>query len=130
MYTESLLEKGYDYLYLRKDKDKLTSHGLLILYKNELFTQLDYQEVFYDVLSEFNSPHVITQTGNVAQLLCLQFKKIPEKRIIITNTHLYWRPSAYSIKIKQAFMLLEKLEEMVSKQECPAVLCGGNFILV
>jgi hypothetical protein len=90
------------------------------------FKNLGYKEVFYDSLNDFNSQNVVLLTGNVAQILHLECKAT-KKQFLLTNTHLYWKPEAVSIKIKQVCMLMESILEYKGHRHLPVILCGGNF---
>ncbi len=96
----------------------------MILYKSDRFEKIDYRQVFYDSTHDFNSPNVESETGNAGQILCLE-DKATLLRFLITNTHLYWRPDASAIKIKQACILLENILEMNKDHNWPVILCGG-----
>lgn len=90
------------------------------------FTKIDYHELRYDSLNDFNCSHVVLETGNSAQILRLRWNQ-SGKEFFVTNTHLYWRPEACAIKLKQSFMLIEKLLDLRGDNQDPVILCGGIF---
>ncbi len=71
---------------------------------------------------------------NVAQLVLLRQLKDangkalrpgePGSRLLVCNTHLFWDPEYADVKLWQAHMLVRELEQFVSKERVPVILCG------
>lgn len=56
-----------------------------------------------------------TQKDNIATLIVLQSVDEPSFKLIIGNTHLFWVPSAASLRILQAHMLAQAVMELKTK---------------
>ena len=118
-----LKDYGYDW---KLKKKSVNGHGLAIIYKMSRLFIKDYKEINYDQINNFNSCFVTLETGNMAQMIYFEILN-SNRNIIITNTHLYWRPDASAIKIKQAWTLIESLYDFKSKHDATVLLCGGNL---
>lgn len=94
-YEEIFTSMGYTVKYHHYPTKK---HGCGIAYKNEKFDVIDYETVDYNT-DKLSSPSFMT--GNVAQLLALQYKENPKIGFVVGNTHLYWRPSANYERFRQ-----------------------------
>ncbi|KAJ3296743.1 hypothetical protein HK104_001253 [Borealophlyctis nickersoniae] len=148
----NLVQAGYDWVYLKKNPEKQGGHGLCIAWKKDKFSKQKYQSVFYDE-STFTHPTPVTPvTNNIGQILGLRFHEAAADGavdqgtarnsvgIVVTNTHLYWRPPAQYEKLRQAYVLLEEavkfrremeheqdMEEGMSEErgrKWPLLLCG------
>ena len=115
---------GYECLYSKKDPNKENGHGLLIAFKKERLQGLEFKKIYFDECRDFISPCKVSETGNIAQIVEFLDLKT-QKRFILSNTHLYWRPTAHVIKIQQACTLIKAL--MIQKgdsKDTPMLLCG------
>ena len=123
-----ILEKEFESIHGARALDAVQTRSVSrVLYIYTLrFLKLDYRQVAFDDTHDFNSLNVESQTGNGAQILFLEDKRT-RSRLMVGNTHLYWRPDASAIKIKQACILLENILEMNKDHQCPMVLCGGEI---
>jgi mRNA deadenylase 3'-5' endonuclease subunit Ccr4 len=125
LFEPELKNHGYDWEIKKKSPD---GHGLAILYKRNVLLKKDYRAISYDEINSFNSSFVCLETGNIAQLL--KFEIISTNRtIIVSNTHLYWRPEASAIKIKQAWTLIESLFDFKGDSDATVLLCGDWNIM-
>jgi mRNA deadenylase 3'-5' endonuclease subunit Ccr4 len=105
-----------DHRYLRKPGGK---HGLAVLWDPKVLTCLEYDTLVYEASGEAEFPDPdgiggapLTSGGenrrNVAQFIAL--RHVPTQAIIIlSNTHLYWRPEAEQVKLRQATELAHGL---------------------
>ena len=117
-----LRENGYDWRLKKKSEN---GHGLAILFKSQKLELTNYTEISFDEINNFNSCRVLLETGNIAQIISLRVIST-DRQLIVSNTHLYWRPEASAIKIKQACMLLESLYTLNSNDNLPIIMCGGT----
>lgn len=103
--------------------------GCGIAYKNEKFDMMDYNTVDYTT-DNTSSPSFMT--GNIAQMIALQFKANPEVGFIVGNTHLYWKPCASYERFRQITIYKKRFMEFKSRlmmnynQRWISVLLGGN----
>ncbi|TPX60780.1 hypothetical protein SpCBS45565_g07421 [Spizellomyces sp. 'palustris'] len=111
-----LQSAGYDYEYLKKNPEKEFGHGLCILWKKEMFAKHKCQSIFFDDSPLTHPTPVTPVTHNIGQLLALKFL-LPSLSpahggvpgVVITNSHLYWRPRAQYEKLRQAYVMLEEV---------------------
>ncbi|KAI9090282.1 Endonuclease/exonuclease/phosphatase [Phlyctochytrium arcticum] len=114
----ALQDAGYDSEYLQKNSEKGTGHGLCIIWKRDLFRKHAYVPLHYDDSPLTHPTPKTPVTNNIAQMIALEFisssadtqsprtSRIPG--LIITNTHLYWRPIAQYERLRQAYVLLQE----------------------
>jgi len=67
--------------------------------------------------------------GNFGIIACFVHRLIPNKRIVICNTHLYWNPEYEYVKLRQAHYLCVKAKEFLhelkdSGVETHLIFCG------
>jgi 2',5'-phosphodiesterase len=67
----------------------------------------------------------------IAQIAVLQHVRDPSKRVVVSNTHLFFRYDGDLIRLLQAAALVEqvklKREELVAESPPPAILMGGDL---
>jgi len=115
-----LTTHGYSWEIKKKSP---TGHGLAIIYKNNKLLKKEYRAINYDEINSFNSSFVLQETGNVAQMISFEIINT-NRTIIVSNTHLYWRPEASAVKIKQACTLMGCLFDFKGDSDVPMLLCG------
>lgn len=93
--------------------------GIAILY-NTLKFQLEHEET----LSFAPLMTALEAVPNIAQILV--FSQHPQQsKIIVSNTHLFWRPEFDCLRVLQAHRLRKRIEELKSLHPgCITVMCG------
>jgi len=144
IYEPQFKKFGYDSVYHKKNETSLNGHGLCIIWKKNMFEKQLYKPIHFDQSHLTHPTNISPITNNVAQLIALQFKEDSSSSsssppspspcssssplgVILTNHHLYWRPSAQFVKLRQCLVLLEELKEfsMELKKSWPTFICGG-----
>lgn len=120
-----LREYGYDWVLVKKSRN---GHGLAVLFKTSRLKIKEYQTIKYDEINNFNSCFVTLETGNMAQIMSFEIIGT-NTTIIVSNTHLYWRPEASSIKIKQVWTLIESLFKFKGNSNSTVLMCGDWNII-
>lgn len=94
-YKEVFENMGYNVRYHHHPTKK---HGCGIAYKHEKFREVKYTTVDYNT-DDTCAPSFMT--GNIAQIIGLEFNDNPKVGFVVGNTHLYWRPSANYERFRQ-----------------------------
>jgi mRNA deadenylase 3'-5' endonuclease subunit Ccr4 len=111
---------AYDYLHRYKQKGK---HGCLIAWKRSQFQLIRSDWIHFDESPLTTPTHLFPNTGNIA--LLAEFQHIAsEQRIIVTNHHLYWIPKGNYLRLRQLFVLFDKLQSW-NPNHYPIFSCGG-----
>ncbi|KAI8820729.1 Endonuclease/exonuclease/phosphatase [Fimicolochytrium jonesii] len=126
-----LEREGYDWEYLRKVKEKENGHGLCIIWKKSIFYKHASQSLFYDT-SPLTHPTTLTPlTNNIAQLLALKLHRPAGGvgGILLSNTHLFWKPFFRYERSRQGWVLMDAVErfrrELVGAGgKWPGFVCG------
>ncbi|KAG2388652.1 hypothetical protein C9374_000091 [Naegleria lovaniensis] len=115
-------------------------YGLVIGYKKDKFNLLKFKVVDYRLqalsMSKFDVNHEssccnetshstsilppmtvleqceMNQSGNIALLAVLQCNNDPNCGVILSNTHLYWRPESNVVRVRQELVLLHEMNEL------------------
>ncbi|KAI9202058.1 Endonuclease/exonuclease/phosphatase [Polychytrium aggregatum] len=138
-----LADAGYDHVFLKRNMEKEGGHGLCIIWKSAMFKKIDYRPLVYDESPLTHPTPINPFTGNVAQLLALGVVQPHTARcslgVIVTNTHLFWRPEANYERLRQSYVLMSAAAEFKRailsgssefhdsteiKDEWPIFLCG------
>ncbi|ORZ07646.1 Endonuclease/exonuclease/phosphatase [Absidia repens] len=105
-YKDALAKLGYTTLFHRHETKR---HGCVIAYRETMWKQIEYRTLDYDT-DESCKP---TQTtGNIGQLVALAYRQDNDDDhnlsggggVIISNTHLYWRPPSTYERCRQALI--------------------------
>ena len=67
-------------------------------------------------------------TPNIAQLLVLKDTKT-DTHLVVSNTHLFWRPEFDSLRALQAHRLRKRIDEICSElmlEQPLIIMCGGK----
>ena len=95
--------------------------GICVVYDAE-----KYHSVHEEVMSFAPLMAALEAVPNVAQILVLHGKAGP--RVIVSNTHLFWRPDFDCLRVLQAHRLRRRLEELKSddlnSSSAVIVMCG------
>ncbi|KAJ3159410.1 hypothetical protein HDU86_001728 [Geranomyces michiganensis] len=133
----ALRAAGYDWEYLRKTPEKQDGHGLCIAWRRNKFVKHLYRAIHYDDHPLTHPTPVTPETRNAGQIIALKFVEDasasdPAKAsgILISNTHLFWRPTARYEKLRQAWVLINEM--MVTRKDLnragptvwPMFMCG------
>ncbi|AHY76741.1 ADI_G0049340.mRNA.1.CDS.1 [Saccharomyces cerevisiae] len=112
---------GYDGQYYR---NATKNHGVAIMWRRELFHQVDKMLIDYDKESS-ESISTRTTTNNVGLVLALKFsekvlsnlgKKSSKKcGILIGTTHLFWHPFGTYERTRQCYIVLKKMKEFMHR---------------
>ncbi|KAI9281065.1 Endonuclease/exonuclease/phosphatase [Sporodiniella umbellata] len=108
VYQEALSKLGYDTVYYHHASKK---HGCVIAFKRNKFKQVQYKEVDYNT-DPLCAPS--TMTGNVAQVVALEYTSKPNIGFVVGNTHLYWRPSCNYERFRQTLIYVKHLLDFKS----------------
>lgn len=98
-------ELGYEYLYKRRTNDK--RDGLLLLYRGDQFTLLDYAKV-----ELYQSSIEILNRDNVGIIAKLSLRDSPETQIVVATTHLLYNPRRNDVRLAQIQLLLAEIERI------------------
>ncbi|CAO3595808.1 unnamed protein product [Absidia cylindrospora] len=107
-YKDALTKLGYTTLFHRHETKR---HGCVIAYRDTMWKQIEYRTLDYDT-DESCKP---TQTtGNIAQFVALAYRQDNDGDhglsggggggVIVSNTHLYWRPPSTYERCRQALI--------------------------
>ncbi|KAI8999213.1 Endonuclease/exonuclease/phosphatase [Gaertneriomyces semiglobifer] len=121
-------------------KEKEGHHGLLVLWKRDRFELVKREEIVYDAWRERYTPSQpqpddihdqntdfnvgLEYTGNIAQIVALKPVDTSSHGgedskmgrggmvggVVVTNTHLHWRPTFHFERLRQVGILLERLK--------------------
>lgn len=108
-YKDALFKLGYETKYTKYSTKK---HGCGIAYRRNKFNFVDFDTIDYDADTSCPPSRL---TGNVGQLLALEFVDNPKLCIIVGNTHLYWRPSANYERLRQAIIFSNRMLDFKAK---------------
>ncbi|KAI8979541.1 Endonuclease/exonuclease/phosphatase [Mycotypha africana] len=107
-YQQELIQMGYNVEYCHHPTKK---HGCAIAFKEHVFKMVDYETIDYGT-DHLSLPSY--GTGNIAQLIALQYKNDPIG-FIVGNTHLYWRPIAGYERARQSIIYSNTLLEFYDR---------------
>lgn len=118
-WKEKLQSLGYetyfDYQYNPSKEFRPFSYGLAFGFKSEKFNMLERDLVLMkqELLEQHDhnkhsSPKEMSElekeeirhSGNIAQVFALQSKEFVNEGLLITNTHLYWRPESNYVRLR------------------------------
>ncbi|KAL7313457.1 RNA exonuclease ngl2 [Mucor circinelloides] len=108
-YEAMFIEMGYKVMYYPHPTKR---HGCGIAYKESKFDSVEYATVDYNTDTTCPPSYM---TGNVAQLLALQWKSDPSIGFVVGNTHLYWRPTSNYERFRQIIIYSNRLLEFKQK---------------
>ncbi|KAI8065642.1 Endonuclease/exonuclease/phosphatase [Gongronella butleri] len=130
-YKEALEKLGYATTYHQHESKR---QGCVIAYQADAWEQVAYRTV--DLDTDASCPPTMA-TGNVAQLMALATRdKHPRRRVLLGNTHLYWRPPSTYERCRQGLIYQRRLwdmhreltssenDENGKKADFTPVLCG------
>ncbi|XP_032686865.1 protein angel homolog 2 [Odontomachus brunneus] len=121
-------ELEYEYLYKRRTNDK--KDGLLLLYRGDQFTLLDYAKV-----ELYQSGVDILNRDNVGIIAKLSLRDSPETQIVVATTHLLYNPRRNDVRLAQTQLLLAEIERIAfieNTQKGPKylpIILAGDFNL-
>jgi len=123
-WNPTMLSNGFQSVY--KANSKSGNHGCAIFFNTNKFEQVKYEEMEYSKMSENYEGTAKSELNcqNVGQVLALKCKGNESKGLIISNTHLFWNWKYEFVRIKQAMMLLEKVNEWRKELGYSVVMCG------
>lgn len=98
-------ERGYEYLYKKRTNDK--KDGLLLLYRGDQFTLLDYVKV-----ELYQSGVELLNRDNVGIIAKLCLRDSPETQVVISTTHLLYNPRRNDVRLAQIQLLLAEIERI------------------
>ncbi|XP_043466166.1 protein angel isoform X1 [Leptopilina heterotoma] len=117
-------EQGYDYFYKKRTNDK--DDGLLLMYRTENLTVVDYTKV-----EMFQSEVELLNRDNVGIIVKFALKDSPETQFVIATTHLLYNPRRSDVRLGQVQVLLTEIERiafientMTGPKYLPIILCG------
>ncbi|KAJ2725317.1 RNA exonuclease ngl2 [Coemansia sp. Benny D115] len=127
-YRHHLKVTGYQSRFLQSIRK---SHGVVIAWKPELFYAIEEASVNMDRSMEVCGERL--NTDNVALLMVLGLGKAPAAGsdgkqapgIIVSSTHLFWKPAACYERLQQQVALLRAIRELQEKYPgYPVISCG------
>ncbi len=89
------------------------------------FQPLEYKGIAFDGHELTHPTMIYPQTNNYAQIVRLKHKD-SRSELLVSNTHLYWRPEASFVKLRQVFVLMKELHLMINGFEDAIVMAGGK----
>ncbi|KXS19161.1 hypothetical protein M427DRAFT_67300 [Gonapodya prolifera JEL478] len=120
-----------------------TGHGVVVAWRKERFRLLQHRAIPLDNHPLASPTPLTPRTGNVAQIAFLALSLPPsstsssqpnEVGLIVTNSHLFWRPQAIYERLRQGWVLCEearkaRLEAVRNWPELgrggwPVLMCG------
>ncbi|KAF9284354.1 hypothetical protein BGZ68_004762 [Mortierella alpina] len=152
VYLPALTKAGYETSYYKNEKKK---HGCAIIWRKTRFEKVDQMTLEYDDIGQptFTTGNIGLMVGlrplqqkasenpdpNADMVLpeedegiydendAAQNEEIPiPGGILVATTHLFWRPDGSYERLRQASILLQKIDEW-NKQLNFTVLLGGDF---
>ncbi|XP_011145151.1 protein angel isoform X2 [Harpegnathos saltator] len=127
-FVAPFLELGYEYLYKKRTNDK--KDGLLLLYRGDQFTLLDYAKV------ELHQSGIeVLNRDNVGIIAKLSLRDNPETQIVVATTHLLYNPRRNDVRLAQTQLLLAEIERIAfieNTQTGPRylpIILAGDFNL-
>ncbi len=84
------------------------------------FEQLHAQCLCFDDHPLTHPTDIYPVTDNIAQILKLKFQN---STLVITNCHLFWRPTAHFVRLRQAWVLYK---EALKWNDGTLIMAGGN----
>ncbi|CAO3620905.1 unnamed protein product [Mucor fragilis] len=123
-YEAMFAEMGYKVVYYTHPTKR---HGCGIAYKESKFNRVDYATVDYNTDTTCPPSYM---TGNIAQLLALQWKSDPSIGFVVGNTHLYWRPTSNYERFRQTIIYSNRLLDFKQKLDANTAwepLLFGDF---
>ncbi|XP_014480671.1 PREDICTED: protein angel isoform X2 [Dinoponera quadriceps] len=127
-FVAPLRELGYEYLYKKRTNDK--KDGLLLLYRSDQFTLLDYAKV------ELHQSGIeVLNRDNVGIIAKLSLRDSPETQFIAATTHLLYNPRRADVRLAQTQLLLAEIERMAFVEDTRTgpkylpIILAGDFNL-
>ncbi|RKP04185.1 hypothetical protein CXG81DRAFT_23138 [Caulochytrium protostelioides] len=120
-YRPWLTQLGYHYRYLPKNPERIEAqtHGLLTYWNPAKFRLVRYQTIAFDQSPLATPTAIDPYTGNVAQVLAFELvasscpvSRTPRRGMIVTNQHLFWKPSAHYQKLRQFYVSFHNANTM------------------
>ena len=134
--TLPCLQCAYEGKFVPKGMD-----GCAVVWKRDRFDLVSYEAITFDAVlaalraylerSPRNTPLAhkkgtkYTLKANVAQVVVLH-DKYSGKKLVIGNTHLYWKASCEWVRLLQMHTLRTRMEKMRSSPEDILILAGGT----
>ena len=97
--------KGYDYLYKKRTNDK--DDGLLLMYRADQLSILDYVKV-----EMYQTGIELLSRDNVALVVKFALKENPDTQIVVATTHLLYNPKRNDVRLGQTQILLSEIERL------------------
>ncbi|XP_012222007.1 protein angel isoform X2 [Linepithema humile] len=120
---------GYDYLYKKRTNDK--KDGLLLLYRSDQFTLVDYAKV-----ELYQSGIELLSRDNVGIIAKFSLKDSPETQFVVATTHLLYNPKRNDVRLAQIQLLLAEIERIafvenltMDKAKYLPIILTGDFNL-
>ncbi|QHS75171.1 3'-5' poly(A) RNA exonuclease [Saccharomyces paradoxus] len=111
-WQENFHKLGFDLTFKRHEGK---THGLLVAWNNKKF-QLDNEWMLdYDNVLAGNVISARTRTKNIALIISLNFKDVTDSSssgVIVANTHLFWHPFGVFERLRQSYLVLQKIQEI------------------
>ncbi|KAG2379555.1 hypothetical protein C9374_006672 [Naegleria lovaniensis] len=97
----------------------------VVLMEQELLTQHDHYTSRKE-MSELEKEE-IRHSGNIAQVFALRSKEFLNEGLLITNTHLYWRPESNYVRLRQLMLMIRHTLKIFKKYKDFAIISCGDF---
>ncbi|KAL7747204.1 RNA exonuclease ngl2 [Sorochytrium milnesiophthora] len=127
-------QRGYHAVYEQKPAGL---HGCAIVWKQDKFRLLESDVFRFDDSPLTHPTSVWPTTQNIAMVVALESLSSsssnapsepasgPRRRMVLSNHHLYWRPEAEYVRLRQLYVLLDAVTKMQARHDnAPAVICG------
>ncbi|KAJ2156327.1 RNA exonuclease ngl2 [Coemansia sp. RSA 552] len=102
------------------------SHGVSIAWNKDRFAMVDQLGVNMDRSSPVEGE--LLETGNVALVVALQRTDVEgAPGVIVSNTHLFWKPSACYERLQQQILLMRAINMMKQKHPGYSVILCGDY---
>ena len=111
-------------------------YGLLFAVKSDKFQVLESEVVLMEqeLLSDASISDMselereeIKHSGNIAQIFVLKSTEFAEEGLILTNSHLFWRPECNYVRLRQLMLMIARTLEVYKKYPDYAILSCGDF---
>lgn len=125
-FENQVVELGYEQGFYTK-RSGWKSDGCEIFWKKSVFREIRRESIeLNDIIQELKKklpegPHERFKTDNIAQFVILQMVNPPssliqsykDRYIIIANSHLFWDPRYAEVKLVQAYIVANHLQNLV-----------------
>jgi len=121
-WEEFLYELGYQFVYKKRGnnsskksggKHHTKQDGCLVAWRRTRFRKYTTRGIDFNSLADASkfSEAIRLRRHNVGQIVVLEDRRVPHRKLIIANCHLFWNPHYEDVKLRQCALLLKSVED-------------------